>query len=139
LPITKCVTRAFPETGAVIGCIGALCDVALFLNLIGSMAFETVLGVGISTGLADTGFENHTCLFLQETNLWDLFTEVETKLVPILGAMEATGVQVDTEKLLHFDELLKHKIADVESTAHKAAKRVFSINSTQQLRKVRSE
>ena len=69
----------------MIGCIGALCDVALFLNLIGSMAFETVLGVGISTGLADTGFENHTCLFLQETNLWDLFTEVETKLVPILG------------------------------------------------------
>ncbi|CAI8031631.1 DNA polymerase nu [Geodia barretti] len=73
---------------------------------------------------------------LVETNLWDLFTEVETKLVPILGAMEATGVQVDTEKLLHFDELLKLRIAHVESTAHKAAKRVFSINSTQQLRKV---
>jgi DNA polymerase I-like protein with 3'-5' exonuclease and polymerase domains len=73
---------------------------------------------------------------LVETNLWDLFTEVETKLVSILGAMEATGVQVDTEKLLHFDELLKLRIAHVESTAHKAAKRVFSINSTQQLRKV---
>ncbi|CAI8031634.1 DNA polymerase nu [Geodia barretti] len=56
---------------------------------------------------------------LVETNLWDLFTEVETKLVPILGAMEATGVQVDTEKLLHFDELLKLRIAHVESTAHK--------------------
>ena len=27
----------------------------------------------------------HEVTLLQEANLWDLFTEVETKLVPILG------------------------------------------------------
>jgi DNA polymerase nu len=50
--------------------------------------------------------------------------------------MEAIGIQVNTDKLLHFAELLKLKIAQVETCAHKVAKRTFSINSTLQLRQV---
>ena len=73
LPITKCVTRAFPETGAVIGCIGALlpCVTSHSFNL--SMALEAVLGVGISTGLANTGFENHTHFFVGNQPMGSLY------------------------------------------------------------------
>ena len=41
--------------------------------------------------------------------------------------MEATGVQVDTEKLLHFDELLKVIILYRSKTSSKLLNRISSL------------
>lgn len=44
---------------------------------------------------------------LQARELWELFCCVETKLVPLLAFMECQKVQIDTDKLLMFSEVLK--------------------------------
>ena len=43
--------------------------------------------------------------FLQETNLWDLFTEVETKLVPILaGKFDTTRCRTHVHSVEIFSD-----------------------------------
>lgn len=50
---------------------------------------------------------------LQARELWDLFCCVETKLVPLLAFMECQKVQIDTDKLLMFSEVLKVMLFEI--------------------------
>ena len=44
---------------------------------------------------------------LQNKELWDLFICVESKLIPLLAALELTSLTVATHTLLRFSEILK--------------------------------
>ncbi len=73
---------------------------------------------------------------LKETGTEKLFTETEMPLVPVLAAMEAEGVKVDTETLARFSEELAAEIAAMEKEIFEMAGTAFNIGSPKQLGEV---
>ncbi|XP_052099032.1 DNA polymerase nu-like [Mytilus californianus] len=73
---------------------------------------------------------------LQSRELWDLFCCVETKLVPLLALMECQQVQIDTDKLMMFSNILKKKLQKLEQKAYESVGHSFLIKSPAQLRQV---
>ena len=50
---------------------------------------------------------------LKATEQWELYTDVEEPLVPVLFRMEKAGILVDKKALLSYGEELKKKIAEL--------------------------
>jgi len=73
---------------------------------------------------------------LEKAGLSDLARDVEMPLVPVLAAMEETGVAVDTEVLEEIAADLDTRLARLEESVYKEAGHEFKINSPQQLAKV---
>ena len=73
---------------------------------------------------------------LADAGLEDLARQVEMPLVPVLAAMEETGVAVDTTVLADIAADLEARLARLEKQIYKEAGREFLINSPQQLAEV---
>ncbi|HUS45021.1 MAG TPA: DNA polymerase I [Phycisphaerae bacterium] len=73
---------------------------------------------------------------LEKAGLSDLARDVEMPLVPVLAAMEETGVAVDTEVLEEIAADLDTRLARLEESVYKEAGHEFKINSPQQLAEV---
>ena len=73
---------------------------------------------------------------LKETGTEKLFRETEMPLVPVLAAMEAEGVKVDTATLAKFSEELGIEIALKEQEIYEMAGMEFNISSPKQLGEV---
>jgi DNA polymerase-1 len=70
---------------------------------------------------------------LEDQNLWQLFADLETPLVPILAEMELAGIKVDTNLLKELSEKFSAKLAELEKEIYKLAGQEFNINSPRQL------
>jgi len=70
---------------------------------------------------------------LREKNLWNLFTQVEMPLVPVLMDMEMTGVLIDVPYLHEMSSVLTKRLTEIEREIYTLVGRDFNINSTQQL------
>ncbi|MBI3978439.1 MAG: DNA polymerase I [Chloroflexi bacterium] len=68
--------------------------------------------------------------------LWDLFTEIEMPLVPILVDMERTGVKLDTAALREMSRELGKELLRLEEEIYRLVGHKFNVNSTAQLGKV---
>ena len=73
---------------------------------------------------------------LQRQCLWELYSEVEMPLVPILATMERNGVVLDTGLLRRMSHELGQEILRLEAEIHNSVGHKFNINSHQQLGKV---
>ncbi|XP_064603346.1 DNA polymerase nu-like isoform X2 [Liolophura sinensis] len=73
---------------------------------------------------------------LKARNLWPLFFELETPLIPLLAKMEKSHMKVDADMFLKFSDVLKSKLSRLEKKAHNLAGHWFCINSHPQLRQV---
>ena len=70
---------------------------------------------------------------LKATEQWELYTDVEEPLVPVLFRMEKAGILVDKKALLSYGEELKKKIAELQEEIYAMSGEEFNINSPQQL------
>lgn len=70
---------------------------------------------------------------LEEFGLWELFSDLEMELVPILVQMERTGITVDQSQLHRLSEDFGLQLAELEKTIYGLAGEEFNINSTRQL------
>ena len=70
---------------------------------------------------------------LKELELWELYTDLETELVPVLAEMERNGILIDPQILAEMSKEFEEKIADLEDQIHRLAGREFNINSPRQL------
>ena len=70
---------------------------------------------------------------LAEKGLADLARRVEMPLVPVLAAMEETGVAVDTSVLADISANLESRLARLQEEIYRAAGHEFAIHSPQQL------
>ncbi len=70
---------------------------------------------------------------LREKHLWDLFTEVEMPLVPVLAAMEMAGIRLDSGFLERMSADLAARLGELEARIQEMVGYPFNINSTQQL------
>ena len=73
---------------------------------------------------------------LEEKRLWPLFAHVETRLVPILAAMEENGVAIDQGRLRQLSKELGEKLDAITARIHRVAGIEFNINSPRQLAEV---
>jgi len=70
---------------------------------------------------------------LHNQGFWQLFTDVEMPLVPILLHMEQVGVALDLPLLREQSETLGRELARLENEIYKEVGHQFNINSPQQL------
>jgi DNA polymerase-1 len=73
---------------------------------------------------------------LRQQGLWQLFTEVEMALVPVLVAMEKNGILLDTDLLRAMSREMGKELLRLEKEIYGSVGHQFNINSPQQLGKV---
>lgn len=59
------------------------------------------------------------CDRLKSSELWQLYYEIEVKIIPLLAVMQNTGILLDTNKLLEYSSLIKTRMTMIETEAHK--------------------
>jgi len=70
---------------------------------------------------------------LQQQGLWQLFSQVEMPLVPVLVRMERNGVALDVELLREMSHRLGEQLLKLEAEIYNNVGHQFNINSPQQL------
>ncbi|MEE8618896.1 MAG: DNA polymerase I, partial [Dehalococcoidales bacterium] len=70
---------------------------------------------------------------LRQQGLWQLFSEVEMPLVPVLVSMERNGVALDAELLREMSYRLGEQLLMLEAEIYDCVGHRFNINSSQQL------
>lgn len=70
---------------------------------------------------------------LKETEMYDLYKEVELPLVYILDHMEKEGILADRKALVEYGEKLYVRIQELEALIYEEAGEKFNINSPKQL------
>ncbi len=70
---------------------------------------------------------------LHEQGLWQLFSEVEMPLVPVLVHMERNGIALDTDLLRQMSHRLGKRLLKLEAEIYNSVGHRFNINSPQQL------
>ncbi|MFC1908010.1 DNA polymerase I [Chloroflexota bacterium] len=73
---------------------------------------------------------------LHQQKLWQLFSEVEIPLVPVIIRMERNGVALDTELLRQMSHRLGEQLLKLEAEIYNSVGHRFNINSPQQLSSV---
>jgi DNA polymerase-1 len=73
---------------------------------------------------------------LRKQGLWQLFTEVEMALIPVLVAMEKDGILLDTDLLREMSRELGQQLLKLEKEIYGSVGHQFNINSPQQLGRV---
>jgi len=73
---------------------------------------------------------------LHQQGLWQLFSEVEMPLVPVLISMEMEGIALDKDLLRQMSHRLGEQLLKLESEIYDCAGHQFNINSPQQLSSV---
>ena len=68
-----------------------------------------------------------------DTDLWNLYNEVELPLVEVLREMEAAGVRIDVEKLKQAESALMAELNALEQQIYTLAGEPFNINSPKQV------
>lgn len=70
---------------------------------------------------------------LHEAGVWQLFSEVEMPLVPVLASMERNGVRLDTDSLKETSQILTARMNDIEQEIYRLAGEEFNIASPRQV------
>jgi len=73
---------------------------------------------------------------LRQQGLWQLFSEVEMPLVPVLVGMERNGVALDAELLREMSYRLGEQLLKLEAEIYDCVGHRFNVNSPQQLSSV---
>ncbi|GAH76469.1 unnamed protein product, partial [marine sediment metagenome] len=73
---------------------------------------------------------------LHQQGLWQLFSEVELPLVPVLVHMERNGVALNTELLRQMSHRLGEQLLKLEAEIYNSVGHQFNINSPQQISSV---
>uniref|UniRef100_A0A3B4TUH8 DNA-directed DNA polymerase n=2 Tax=Seriola dumerili TaxID=41447 RepID=A0A3B4TUH8_SERDU len=76
------------------------------------------------------------CSKLQSKGLWELYSDMELNMIPVLAAMESHHIHVDKEALKRTSDLLGTKMKQLEQEAHRAAGQIFLVTSNTQLRTI---
>jgi DNA polymerase I len=73
---------------------------------------------------------------LQAADLWQLYTEIERPLIPVLTDMEMAGVLLDLDFLKEMSSKLGKRVMELETGLHEVVGHTFNIRSTQQLSQI---
>lgn len=83
--------------------------------------------------VTQTLFDVLTPQLTQHPKLYQLYTDLERSLLPIIGDMERAGIKIDTSALLEQSQLMAEDIKGLEQRAHNLAGEPFNLASSTQL------
>jgi DNA polymerase I-like protein with 3'-5' exonuclease and polymerase domains/5'-3' exonuclease len=70
---------------------------------------------------------------VKKAGLWDIFTDIELPLIPVLKQMKETGILLDVPYLQKLSKKLHTELTALEKSIYKHAGQEFNINSPKQL------
>jgi len=70
---------------------------------------------------------------VKKTGLWDIFSDIEVPLIPVLAQMKKTGITLDVKYLKTLSKKLHTELSKLEKSIYKHAGQEFNINSPKQL------
>lgn len=70
---------------------------------------------------------------LHERNCYDLFSQIEMPLIPILAEMEMNGVRIDTQALQETSSIFTQRMLELEKEIYELAGEQFNISSPRQV------
>lgn len=70
---------------------------------------------------------------LEETNMWELFMQMEMPLLFTLHDMEEAGIRAEAKELKEYGDSLNGRIKELEAVIYEQAGEKFNINSPKQL------
>ncbi len=73
---------------------------------------------------------------LKEENLWDLYWNLERRLIPVLVEMEWNGIRIDVEELKKQSIDVTHRLSELITQIYEVAGESFNIDSPKQLAKI---
>lgn len=73
---------------------------------------------------------------LKEQGLWNLFTNLEMPILPILAHMEQTGIHIEEKELYTYGEELRQQLINLEEEIYQLVGHPFNIASPKQLQEV---
>ena len=76
---------------------------------------------------------NEINALLHENELYDVLTETEMPLIPVLALMERNGIKIDSNYFKNYSLELEKEINEVETKIYELAGEIFNINSPKQL------
>lgn len=84
---------------------------------------------------ADITFQLYNYLVpgLKEIQAYDLYNNIEGKLITVLADLEMAGVNIDAEYLNHYSVELGNRIVELERKIYQEAGSEFNINSPRQV------
>jgi DNA polymerase I len=98
-----------------------------------SVDFETIKEYAAEDADVTLQLKNVFEPLLEKTNTTELFDNIEIPLVPVLAAMEAEGVKLDSKALNDFSAELEKDIRLLETGIYADAGTTFNISSPKQL------
>lgn len=73
---------------------------------------------------------------MEETHVYNIYSNIEMPLVDVLFAMEREGVRIDTDYLKHYSLQLQKEKEEIENKIYLYANKIFNISSPKQLGEV---
>ena len=73
---------------------------------------------------------------MEDTGVYNIYSNIEMPLVDVLFAMEREGVRIDTDYLKHYSLQLKEEKLEIENKIYSYANKTFNIASPKQLGEV---
>lgn len=73
---------------------------------------------------------------MEETGVYNIYSNIEMPLVDVLFAMEREGVRIDTDYLKHYSLQLQKEKEEIENKIYLYANKIFNISSPKQLGEV---
>lgn len=100
---------------------------------VSALTVATVAEYGCAAAEATARLGARLAPELKSQKLWSLFDEVEMPLVPILAAMQQSGVLLDGDILSEMSVRLGDRLVAIQGEIYKLAGHEFNINSPRQL------
>lgn len=88
---------------------------------------------------ADIALQLHETLWALldgESELVDIYNQIEMPLLTVLSRVERTGVLIDSDMLHQQSEFLAHRMAALEAEAHEVAGEPFNLGSPKQIQEI---
>lgn len=101
---------------------------------------DVKIDVAAKYGAEDSDFTLQLWKFLEgelrKTGLWNLFINMEMKVLPVLAKMEINGIHLDSHCLESYEKELKTEISAAEKDIYREVGHEFNIASPKQLSEV---
>jgi DNA polymerase-1 len=127
---------AFNKAGVEIATAAELTGAGKKQSSLSLLEVSRVAGYACASVDIVWNLKEHLEAELRKQGLWQLFTEVEMALIPVLVAMETNGILLDTNLLREMSLELGKELLRLEKEIYGSVGHQFNINSPQQLGKV---
>ncbi len=73
---------------------------------------------------------------LKSSDLWEVYTEIDRPLIPVMHSMKMAGARVDVDHIKKLNKVWSKRLEEIQRDIYKLSGQKFSLGSAQQMAKV---